>query len=224
MQGLSKEKIKTITTEQAKEIDSEANQELGISTLVMMENAGIRIADFVLEILKKKPNKSTAVFCGKGNNAGDGLVVSRQLLCNGVNVDTFLLSPEYSLSLAARKNLNILKRLTKNIRQIKTERDLQRIDFSSYGLLIDAIFGIGLKGKVEGMFKAAIQRMNSSKRIIVSVDIPSGLDANKGCALGIAIKADYTLSLIAPKRGLLINQGPKFSGRLITRHIGFPFK
>ncbi len=224
MQGSSKEKIKTITTEQAKEIDSRAAQELDISTLVMMENAGIRIAGFALAILKKKPNRNIAVFCGKGNNAGDGLVISRQLLCEGVNVDTFLLAPEYSLSPAARKNLNILKKLTPNIRRIRTERDLQRINFSFYGLLIDAIFGIGLKGRVGGMFKSVIQRMNSSKRTIVSVDIPSGLDANTGCALGIAVKADYTLSLIAPKKGLLINQGPKFSGRLITRHIGFPFQ
>ena len=99
---------------------------------------------------------------------------------------------------------------------------MKRINFYSYGLLIDAIFGIGLKGKVEGIFKAAIQGMNSSKRIIVSVDIPSGLDVNKGRVLGVAVKANYTLSLIAIKRGILINQGPQFSGKLIVRHIGFP--
>ncbi len=234
--------MKTITTKQAKEIDLKASQELGVSTLVMMENAGIRIADFVLEILEGRANKSIsgvsprkkilnkyrksqgiAVFCGKGNNAGDGLVVSRQLLCEGVDVDTFLLSPGGSLSPAARENLEILQKLTKNIRQIKTESNLKRIKFSSYSLLVDAIFGIGLKGKVEGIFKAVIRRMNSSKRTIVSVDIPSGLDANEGCALGIAVKADYTLSLIGPKRGLLVNQGPEFSGRLIVRHIGFPW-
>ena len=223
MQGFPEKKMKIITTKQAKEIDSRASQELGISTLMMMENAGIRIADFALENLEKKPNKHIAVFCGKGNNAGDGLVASRQLLSEGVNVDTFLLAPGHSLSLAARKNLEILKRITKRIWQIKTEKDLQRINISSYNLLIDAIFGIGLKGKVEGIFKAAIQEMNSSGRVIVSIDIPSGLDANKGRALGIAVKADYTLSLIAPKRGLLINQGPKFTGRLFIRHIGFPF-
>lgn len=214
--------VQIVTVKQAKAIDLKATQRLGISTLVMMENAGIRIADFVLEILEKGPKKSIAVFCGKGNNAGDGLVVSRQLLCAGIDVNTFLLTPNYSLSPVARKNLEILKKITKKIRQIRTETDLEKINLSSYYLLIDAIFGIGLKGKVDGIFKAAIQRMNSSKKIIVSIDIPSGLDANNGRVLGTAIRADYTLSLIAPKKGLLINQGPQFSGKLIVRRIGFP--
>lgn len=214
--------MKAITTRQAKSIDLSATQRLGISTLVMMENAGIRIADFVLKFLEKKKNKRVAVFCGKGNNAGDGLVVSRQLLCEGVNVDTFLFAAERTLSPVAMINLEILKKLTKRISLIGTESDLKKIKFSSYVLLIDAIFGIGLKGKVGGIFKAAIQKMNSSRRVIVSIDIPSGLDANKGCVLGVAAKADYTISLIAAKKGLLINQGRKFSGRIITRHIGFP--
>ena len=85
--------MRAITSKQAKRIDLRATQNLGISTLVMMENAGIRIADFVTEILSKKLNKRIAVFCGKGNNAGDGLVVSRQLVCEGADVDTFLLAP-----------------------------------------------------------------------------------------------------------------------------------
>ncbi|MGD9014466.1 MAG: NAD(P)H-hydrate epimerase [Candidatus Omnitrophota bacterium] len=213
----------TITPRQAKRIDLKAAQQLGISTLVMMENAGIRIADFVLEIFKKKSNKDIAVFCGKGNNAGDGLVVSRQLLCQGIDVDTFLIKAGGSLSPVAGENLKILKRLTKKIRQIKTKKDLEAINLSSYSILIDAIFGIGLKGRVEGIIKEVIQRMNSSKRTIVSIDIPSGLDANRGSVLGIAIKANYTLTLIAPKRGLLINQGPRFTGKLIVKHIGFPW-
>ena len=215
--------MKAITPRQAKRIDLKANQQLGISTLVLMENAGIRIADFVLKILKKKLNKDIAVFCGKGNNAGDGLVVSRQLLCQGIDVVTFLITPEGSLSPVARENLKILKRLTKKIRQVKTKKDLQAINLSSYSILIDAIFGIGLEGKVEGIIEEVIQRMNSSKRTIISIDIPSGIDANNGNVLGTAIKADYTLTLIAPKRGLLVNQGPRFTGKLIVRHIGFPW-
>jgi hydroxyethylthiazole kinase-like uncharacterized protein yjeF len=189
-----------------------------------MENAGIRVADFVLAILGRRPNKTIAVFCGKGNNAGDGLVVSRQLLCEGIAVDTFLLAPQYRLSSATRKNLEILKKLTKRIWRIKAKKDLEAINLSSYSLLVDAIFGIGVKGKVEGVFREAIQQMNFCKRTIISIDIPSGLDANQGRALGTAIKADYTLTLIGPKRGLLINQGPQFTGKLIVRHIGFPLK
>ena len=89
-------------------------------------------------------------------------------------------------------------------------------------MLIDAIFGIGLKGEVKGILKSAIEKINLSKSsTIVSVDIPSGLDANRGNLHGLAVKADYTVSLIAAKQGLLINQGPKFAGKVIIRHIGF---
>jgi hydroxyethylthiazole kinase-like uncharacterized protein yjeF len=216
--------MRTISTKQAQEIDLNASQKLNMPTLIMMENAGIRIADFILRILKSRTNKKVAVFCGKGNNAGDGLVISRQLLSEAIEVDTFLLTPQRSLSFAARKNLGILKRMTKKIRQIRTEKHLNGINIHSYGLLTDAVFGIGLKARVEGIFKAAIQRINASKGVIVSVDVPSGLDANTGRVLGIAVRADYTLTLVAPKRGLIINQGPQYSGRIITRHIGFPLK
>ena len=90
--------------------------------------------------------------------------------------------------------------------------------------MVDAIFGIGLKGKIEGIFKKAIQKMNSSNKTIVSVDIPSGLDANSGRILGTAIKANFTVTLIAPKKGLFLNDGPKLTGKLFVKDIGFPVK
>lgn len=215
--------IRALNKNKAKAIDSRVIEKLGISTLVMMENAGIRVADFILEILKKKKNKKVVVFCGKGNNAGDGLVVSRQLLCDKAAVDTFMLCCPESLSPAARTNLEILKKMGKRVRQIRTETDLGRIKFSCYSLLIDAIFGIGLKGRVEGIFKKTIQKINSSGvKTVVSIDIPSGLDADRGIPLGQAVRANYTVTLTVPKRGLLVNQGPRFSGKLIIRHIGFP--
>ncbi len=214
--------MRTITIHRAKQIDLKAIQELGLSTLIMMENAGIRITDFVLLLLRRKTNKKVAVFCGKGNNAGDGLVVSRQLLCEGIDVHTYLLAPRRSLSFAAAKNLAVLSKLTKKIWRIKTERDLQKVNLARYGLLIDAIFGIGLRGEVGGIFKLAIQRINSSRITVVSVDVPSGLNADNGRIQGEAVKAKYTLSLIAPKRGFLFRQGQKFVGRVIVRHIGFP--
>jgi hydroxyethylthiazole kinase-like uncharacterized protein yjeF len=216
--------VKALSVKQVREIDAAAIQEIGIPARVMMENAGIRIADFILELLQQAPAKKIAVFCGKGNNAGDGLVVSRQLLSEAVDVDTFLLAPADSLSPEARQNLAILKKISKKIRRIKSKSDLQAVNASAYGLLVDAIFGTGLKGKVGGIFKSAIEWINASKATIVSVDIPSGLDADKGCALGIAVKAGYTVSLLAPKKGMLINQGPQFTGRLIIKHIGFPLK
>ena len=214
--------MKKITVKQAKTIDLKARQELGIMTLVIMENAGIKTANFALKILKRKAKNKVAVFCGKGNNAGDGLVVSRQLICAGVDVDTFLLAPGYSLSPVARKNLNILKRISQKIYRIQTEGNLKKIDFSSYGLLIDAIFGIGLRGQLQGVFKAAIEAINLCAKTIISIDLPSGLDAELGRVLGAAVKADYTVTFVAAKRGMFINQGPRYSGKIIVEDIGFP--
>jgi hydroxyethylthiazole kinase-like uncharacterized protein yjeF len=212
-----------LTKRKAREIDFKATRQWGISSLIMMENAGIRIADFCLKLLKKKNNKRVAVFCGKGNNCGDGLVVSRQLIAARINVDTYLLSPVASLSPPAKKNWKILSKLTKKIYRIETRVQLEKIDINAYGLLIDAIFGIGLRGRVDGIFKEVIQKINCFKRpTVVCIDIPSGLDANRGCSLGCAVKADYTVSLIAAKRGLLVNQGKDLRGKLVIRHIGFP--
>ena len=215
--------MRMLTKRKAKEIDLKATRQWGISSLIMMENAGIRIADFCLKLLKKKKNKRVAVFCGKGNNCGDGLVVSRQLISSGINVDTYLLSSAASLSLPAKKNWKILSKITKKIYHIKTKAQLEKIDINAYGLLIDAIFGIGLRGTVEGIFKEVIQKINYSRAsTVVCIDIPSGLEADRGCSLGCAVKADYTVSLIAAKRGLLVNQGKDLCGKIVIRHIGFP--
>lgn len=215
--------MKIMTRQQAKEIDLKATRRLGISALMMMENAGIRIAEFCLKLLKHKQHKKVAVFCGKGNNCGDGLVISRQLICAAIDVDTYLLcSPDY-LSPAAKKNYRILSRITRKIYLIEKKDALDQINFDSYDLLIDAIFGIGLKGKVRGIFKETIQRINQAKAAkIVSVDVPSGLDADSGYVLGAAIQADYTVSLIGAKKGLLLNQGKRACGKLVIRQIGFP--
>ncbi len=214
--------MKAITVNQAKDIDLKAQEALGVSTLVLMENAAIAAAEFIYCLLKGKSLKRVAIFCGKGNNAGDGLVLSRQLICRGIKVDTFLLTPSSRLSLAARKNLKILNKITSRIKRIRNASDLKEIKFRNYGLVVDAIFGIGLSGQVTGLFKIAIEAINASGRVIVAVDTPSGLDADKGRVLGAAVKANYTVTFVAPKSGMLINQGPKVCGKIVVKHIGFP--
>lgn len=216
--------MKTITKDQAKEIDLKANKELGVPSLMMMENAGIRTAEFCLKLLKKSKNKRVAIFCGKGNNCGDGLVISRQLISSGILVDTYLLAPAVTLPPAAGRNYRILSRITKRIYRIETKEMLEKINLDAYALLVDAIFGIGLKGRIEGIFKETIREINHSKNPkVVSVDVPSGIDSDSGSVLGAAVRADYTVSMIAAKKGLVINQGKRFCGKLIISHIGFPF-
>ncbi|MCM8791794.1 MAG: NAD(P)H-hydrate epimerase [Candidatus Omnitrophica bacterium] len=211
---------KVLTLRQAKQIDLFINKKIGLPTLVMMENAGIRVAEFVKKILKNNKEKKIVIFCGKGNNAGDGLVCARQLISEEFKVDIFLLSLPGELSQQAKINYNILKKLNIKIKIITSGSYLDSIDLSSYTVIVDAIFGIGLKRKIEGVYREVIEKINSSSATVVSIDIPSGLDGNRGLPLDVAIKADYTLTFIAMKKGLLINQGPKFSGKILVEHIG----
>lgn len=213
--------IKILTKKKAKQLDLYLSQKLNIPTLVLMENAGIRVAEFVKYLLKDKKDKRIVVFCGKGNNAGDGLVTSRQLICDGFKVDTYLLSDYRDLSYETALNLNILRNISSRIKLIKNSIMLKKIRFSQYAVLIDAIFGIGLSGEVKGIYKEVIEKINSLEIPIVSIDIPSGLDADRGVPLGVAVRADYTITLMAPKRGLLVNQGPYFAGKILVKHIGF---
>lgn len=211
--------MRILTQRQARELDMRINKRIGLSTLVMMENAGIRVAEFIKKIVKDN-KKKIAVFCGKGNNAGDGLVASRQLISLGFKVDIYLLSLPRYLSKEAKVNYDILRRLNIKPRLILKSSSLNSIDFSLYAVIVDAIFGIGLKGELKGIYKEVIEKINKASAKVVSIDIPSGLDADRGLPLGCAIKADYTITLMALKKGLLVNQGPIFSGKVFVEHIG----
>ena len=88
---------------------------------------------------------------------------------------------------------------------------------------MDAIFGVGLKGRIEGVFRDLIESINSSGAYIISVDIPSGLDADTGEALGACVKADKTVTFVARKRGMVKDKGPGYCGKVIVKDLGFPF-
>lgn len=94
---------------------------------------------------------------------------------------------------------------------------------ASYGLIVDSIFGVGLKGVVKGIIAEVINIINQSNARVISVDLPSGIGADTGKVLGTAVKADTTVTFIAPKIGMLKGQGKKFSGKIIVQDLGLPF-
>ena len=91
-----------------------------------------------------------------------------------------------------------------------------------YDLIVDAIFGVGFKGSVEGFFRDLIELINSSSAYIASVDIPSGLNADNGEASGACVRADRTVTFIAKKRGMIKGKGPGYCGKIIVKDLGFP--
>lgn len=210
-----------LTAKAAKAIDNRAKDRLGIPVSVLMENAGRSIAEEAQKLLRKQGK--VAVFCGRGNNGADGFVAARHLLASRIKPDIFLAGKISEVQGEARMNLNILIRLKQKVRQLNlknltsTGRKMRR-----YSLIIDALLGVGLKGKARGIFAELIPLINASGAYILSVDIPSGLDATTGKARGCCVKADKTLTFVAKKRGMVIASGPEYCGKVIVRGLGAP--
>lgn len=215
--------MKTLTVRQAKAIDIKAREELGISTLVLMENAGRAVAEEALKMLQGK--KSVAIFCGKGNNGGDGFVVARHLLNSGIKTDIFLAGRIEEAQGEARVNLDILMRLRQRIVEVNKENlALVKKNILKYNLVIDALLGVGLSGEVRGIYRDLIGIINTSKADVLSVDIPSGLNATTGKALGCCVRADKTATFVAPKRGMVQREGAHYCGRIVVKGLGIPFE
>jgi NAD(P)H-hydrate epimerase len=208
-----------LTAQTATLLDCKAREKFAISTSVLMENAGCQVARHARTSYNGK--KKIAVFCGKGNNGGDGFVAARHFLAQGRRADVFLAGKISQVENEAKKNLEILRRLKQKIIEIDGSGIL-KINFFAYGLIIDALLGVGLSGEVRGVYKGLINSMNASGAYILSVDIPSGLDATTGKILGCCVKADTTVTFVAKKRGMVIGDGPSHCGKIIVADLGIP--
>ena len=225
-----------LSARQAKEIDKKAQELLGISTLVLMENAGRAVAEELMRMPCRKGKVAVfcgntrskrmlrcAIFCGKGNNGGDGFVAARHLLLRGIKPDIFLVADIHEVKNEARTNLDILLKLKQKILEVRQGNlRLVKAKAMRYNLIVDALLGIGLVGQVSGVFGDLIGMINMSKAKKLAVDIPSGLDADSGKVLGCCVKADTTVTFVAKKRGMVRGEGPKYCGRIVVRDLGIP--
>ena len=212
---------KILTVQEAKAIDREA-QGLGLLTLVLMENAGRAVAKEALKVLKGR--KAVVIFCGKGNNGGDGFAAARHLLIKGIKPEIFLAGKPLDVKNEAGVNLQVLLKLRQKVQSIREDNlHLVREKIQKNSLLIDALLGVGLQGEVRGIFRPLIEMINASRGYVLSVDIPSGLDADTGKVLGCCIKANKTVTFVAKKKGMTIGDGPKHCGKIIIADLGLPF-
>lgn len=215
-----------VTAAEMRQIDQDTIEGIGIPGIVLMETAGSAI---VRAIEQHYPTyKRIGIFAGKGNNGGDGIVIARQLVHTGYDVHLFLVSPPDSFTGEAHTNLQIAKNLKLSITEILTdtalgiEKDGTLNHIASCELLVDAIFGTGLRGEVREPIATVINTINNLPTPILSVDLPSGLDADTGNPLGTCVQADRTVTIGLPKRGLLIHPGAELAGKLEVVDIGFP--
>ncbi len=212
-----------LTAAEAKKIDGKIQSAYGMSVLALMENAGRAVAEEAER--KLTPQSRIVVFCGKGNNGGDGFVAARHLWARGFRPDVFLAGKKKEVKNEARVNLDILLKLNKKVFEV-SDKTVGRVgrNASSSDMVIDALLGVGLSGEVHGVSRSLIQAINRSQAYILSVDIPSGLDATTGEILGCSVKADKTVTFLAPKKGMLIGSGPSHCGKVVVRDLGIPLE
>ena len=215
--------MKVVTAAEMRQIDQDTIEGIGIPGIVLMETAGSAI---VRAIERHYPTcQRIGIFAGKGNNGGDGIVIARQLAHVGRDVHLFLVSPEDSFTGEAQTNLQIAKNLGLRIEEILTGfygTGTVPTTLASCELLIDAILGTGLRGTVRDPITTIINAINRLPTPILSVDLPSGLDADTGHPLGTCIQADRTVTIGLPKRGVLMHPGAELTGKLEVVDIGFP--
>jgi NAD(P)H-hydrate epimerase len=208
------------TVNQMRAMDRAAIEEYGIPEEILMENAG-NAAFAVLAAMIPVENRHFVLFCGLGNNGGDGFVVARKIHSFGGRADIYLLGNPDRFSGAAALNLEILRRLPVQIMVLDTVEGLERL-LSDCDAVIDAIFGTGLSREVGGLHRQVIEGINAAGKPVVSLDIPSGVAGDTGQVRGCAIQADHTVTFGLPKIGNLLYPGFERGGTLHVSHISFP--
>ena len=212
--------MKVSTVAQMRNLDRSATEEFGISEDLLMENAGQAVYFVILKEIGIR-NKKFAVFCGGGNNGGDGLVVARKIHSNGGEAIIFLLDDETKFKGAAKRNFEIASKMPIEISKVSSIESIKSTVLHS-DAIIDAIFGTGLVREVGGIYKDVIQMINEGGKTVFSVDIPSGINGDTGEAIGTAVKADYTITFGLPKIGNILYPGYENCGKLYLSHISFP--
>jgi hydroxyethylthiazole kinase-like uncharacterized protein yjeF len=212
--------MKLCTPKQMQSIDRRAIEGLGIPGLTLMENAGARATKAIVEYFGDPAGKLVTVFCGKGNNGGDGFVVARLLHEKGAKVEIFLIGEKAAVKGDARTNLERAERLALKITEIS--EPAQFAISPECWLVVDAIFGTGFSGTVEYPFNDIINAINASDAPVVAVDAPSGFDGASGRVSDPTIEADMTVTLALPKFGQVVHPGKDYCGQLLVADIGFP--
>lgn len=212
--------MRVVTRQIMKNIDNYSIETLKIPGVVLMENAAIK----VIKNIELEKYNSFVVVCGKGNNGGDGFAVARHLIVMGKNVEVFLVGTEDGLSADCKINHDILKNMGVIINRLSNVEDANefRESLNRSEVTIDAIFGTGLSKNVEGEYDMVISLINENSSYIISIDVPSGFDSDKGIILGNCIRADKTISFQLYKRGFLNYGTDKIAGDVIVEDIGIP--
>ena len=216
--------MRILNTQQMREADRRTIQEIGLSSLVLMENAGRQAVAAVESLYPDLAERRIAVVCGKGNNGGDGFVMVRTLHQRGHDVSAFLVGPSSEVTGDARVNLDILGRLGLDVIEVADESawELHVSEVTAHDLIIDAIVGTGLKDALRGFYQTIVADLNASDIPVVSIDLPTGMSADTCELIGEAVDAAVTITLGAPKLPLVLPPAEARCGEVVIADIGIP--
>ena len=224
--------MKALTAAEMREVDRLTTDRHGIPSLQLMENAGRQFFEFLRSHYDDLAVSRAAVLCGKGNNGGDGFVVARRLQEAGLNPGVYLFVSQEAIRGDAAENLARLKNLGGKIQEIAGCKQWEQVrnEVAKSRVVIDALLGTGLKGKVEGFLASVIEDVNKISRnatslrpeAVIAVDTPSGLPSDGEPAEGPTIRARATITFTAPKIGQLVSRDAVCCGKLHVRDIGSP--
>ncbi len=216
--------MRILNADQMREADRRTIEDVGIPSIVRMENAGRQIVAAIESLHPDLPERQIAIVCGKGNNAGDGFVVARTLLQRGIEPSVFVIGRVADVKGDARINLDILGRLGLTVVEVADESawELHFSEVNAHDLIIDAMFGTGLKAPLSGLYETGVADLNGSDATIVSIDLPSGMSADSADLMGEAVDAAVTVTLGAPKLPLILPPAEQKAGEVVIADIGIP--
>ena len=208
--------MKLLTAAQMRELEQLAINEYGIDSLLLMENAARSFCDVLEQECGSVKGKAIGVFCGKGNNGGDGFAISRHLHNRGAHVTVVAgFSPD-ELKQDAKKNFDIITRMGLSV------LPLSGLQNPRFDMVVDALLGTGLAGEPKPEARALITFINSSGTKVVAVDMPSGADASFGQVFGACVKADLTVTFGTAKPGQFLYPAKEFCGKVFVTDISIP--
>jgi len=216
--------MRLVTATEMQEMDRLAIEEVGIPGVVLMENAARGATRIFLDHFQPLRGAHMVLLCGRGNNGGDAYVMARYLHQGAFKVSVIVLSDLHRISGDALINLDIIRRLGIRVLEAPGPEawDQCRPLISTCDYIVDGILGTGLKSPVMGFYREVIEKINASRKPIMAVDIPSGLNADTGQIMGTAVRADLTVTFGFPKVGQVLFPGADLVGRLARVDIGIP--
>lgn len=211
----------TLTRDEVRDIDRRAVEEFGMSSLVLMENAGRGCAEWLIE---EGIRGRVAICAGKGNNGGDGFVIARHLENAGHDVVVLLTGPADELRGDALANYNIIHKAGTPIVEWTSEKSFNEWPkiLADADWIVDALLGTGMQGAVREPYRTAIELINARSALVLAVDIPSGMDCDTGEILGTCVKASCTATFVALKPCFGVESTAEYTGPVKVIDIGVP--